>query len=204
MEDQGVWEIMEPSGETSEQGAMAVAVAAAKDRKAKAHLLQCLPNDLLMQVDGKKTCKEVWDSMKARFVMADRVKEARLQTLKSKFDAMWMKEEEPLNQYVGSLTGMSVKYNNLGGRLDDAALEKNLFDTVLERFINVIVGIEQFYDLKKLPFEEAVVWLKAFEERTKRGAGGVRSDSRQLLLTQSEWETCQKKLVGEGSGGRRS
>jgi hypothetical protein len=39
MEDQGVWEIMEPSGETSGRDATAVAAAQAKDRKAKAHLL---------------------------------------------------------------------------------------------------------------------------------------------------------------------
>ena len=55
MEDQGVWEIMEPSGETSEQGA--AAAAKAKDKKARAHLLQCLPDDLLMQVTAKKTGK---------------------------------------------------------------------------------------------------------------------------------------------------
>ena len=59
MEDQVIWEIMEPSGETFDQGAMAVAATKAKDRKARAHLLQCLPDDLLMQVVMKKTKKEV-------------------------------------------------------------------------------------------------------------------------------------------------
>jgi hypothetical protein len=54
--------------------------------------------------------------------------------------------------------------------LDDATLVKKMFDTVLEHYINVISGIEQFYDLKKLAFDEAVGRLKAFEERTKRGA----------------------------------
>ena len=78
MEDQGVWEIMEPTGETSDQGATAVAARKAKDIKARAHLLQCLPDDLLMQVATKKTGKEVWDSLKARFVGEERVKEARL------------------------------------------------------------------------------------------------------------------------------
>lgn len=172
-----------------EQGATtAVAAAAAKDKKAKANLLQCLPDDLLMQVAEKKTGREVWDSLKARFVGADRVGDARLQTLKSEFDALWMKEDEPLDQYVGKLTGMSVKYSNLGGTLDDVAMVKKLFDTVPEKFITVIAGIEQFFDLKMLKFEEAVGRLKAFEERTKWGAGGARSDSGQLLLTQSEWE----------------
>jgi hypothetical protein len=58
MEDQGVWEIMEPSRESSEQG-VTVAVVKAKDKEAKAHLLQCLLDDLLMHVMVKKTEKEV-------------------------------------------------------------------------------------------------------------------------------------------------
>lgn len=50
---------------------------------------------------------------------------------------------------------MSVKYINLGGTLDNATMIKKLFDTVPEWFITVVAGIEQFYDLKSLPFEEA-------------------------------------------------
>ncbi|XP_021308378.1 uncharacterized protein LOC110432387 [Sorghum bicolor] len=205
MEDQGVWEIMEPSGETSSQDATAVAAAKAKDRKAKACLLQCLPDDLLMQVAAKKTGKEVWDSLKARFVGEERVKEARLQNLKSEFDALRMKEDDSIDQYAGRLTGMSVRYSNLGGSLGDAALVKKLFDTVPGRFINVVAGIEQFYDLKKLAFEEAVGRLKTYEERTRRGAGAVaKTDTGQVLLTQAEWEARQKRSAGEGSGKRSS
>ena len=39
MEDQGVWEVVEPAGESSDQGAAAVAARKAKDTKARAHLL---------------------------------------------------------------------------------------------------------------------------------------------------------------------
>jgi hypothetical protein len=38
-----------------------------------------------------------------------------MQTLKSEFDAIQMKEDEPLDQDVGKLTTMSIKYNRLGG-----------------------------------------------------------------------------------------
>jgi hypothetical protein len=31
-------------------------------------LLQCIPDDLLMQVARKKIGKEVWDSLKAKFM----------------------------------------------------------------------------------------------------------------------------------------
>jgi hypothetical protein len=205
MEHQGVWEVVEPSGETSGQDAAAVTTAKAKDQNAKAHLLQCFPDDLLMQVATKKTRKEVWESLKARFIGEERVKEACLQTLKSEFDALRMKEDESIDSYAGKLTSMSVRYANLGGSLDDVALVKKILDTVPERFINVVARTEQFFDLKKIAFDEVVGRLKAFEERTRRGGAGARTDTTGLvLLTQAEWEVRQKRPDGEGSGKNRS
>jgi hypothetical protein len=83
---------------------------------------------------------------------------------------------------------MLVKYGNLGGTLDDAAMVRKLFDIVLDRYITVVAEIEQFFDLKKLAFEEAVGRLKAYEEWIQRGASGARGDGGQLLLTQAKWE----------------
>jgi hypothetical protein len=62
---------------------------------------------------------------------------------------------------------MCVRYSNLGGTLNDAALVKKLVDTVLDRFLSVVAGIEQFCDLNTMLFEEAVGRLKAYEERTR-------------------------------------
>ena len=95
-----------------------------------------------------------------------RVRDARLQTLKSEFDSLKMTDDESINGYAGKLMGILVRYENLGGSLDDATLVKKMFDTVLDQYINVIIGIEQFYDLKKLAFDEAVGRLKTYEERT--------------------------------------
>jgi len=99
MEDREEWEVVEPEESTSatEPTAAEAAKLTTKDKKVKAHLLQCIPDDILMQVAKKKTGKEVWDSLKARFVGADRVRDARLQTLKSEFDAVEMKEDESLD-----------------------------------------------------------------------------------------------------------
>ena len=38
-----------------------------------------------------------------------------MQTLKSEFDAIRMKDDESLDQIVGKLAAMSVKYSSLGG-----------------------------------------------------------------------------------------
>ena len=38
------------------------------------------------------------------------------------------------------MMGMSVKYSNFGGMLDDAAMVNKFFDIVPDRFINVMPG----------------------------------------------------------------
>ena len=51
MEDQGIWAAVRPAAE--------VAVDLKQHRKAKAHLLQALPEELLMQVAKKVSSKEI-------------------------------------------------------------------------------------------------------------------------------------------------
>ncbi|XP_062217690.1 uncharacterized protein LOC133917878 [Phragmites australis] len=192
MEDQGVWEVVEP--------AAGAAIDEKKDKKAMSHLFQALPEDLLMQVARKKTTKEVWDCLKTRFVSADHVKNKQLLTLKSDFNTMHMQEGESLDQYTGRLNSMSIRYANLGETLDNTALVKKLFDTVPDRFLCVITMIEQFYDLDKMSFEEAMGRLKAFEERTHPCAfGGNSIGDSQLMFTQAEWQARQKKDGGNSS-----
>ncbi|XP_066341363.1 uncharacterized protein [Miscanthus floridulus] len=142
--------------------------------------------------------KEVWDSLKARFVGAKCVKDARLQTLKAEFDALKMKEEETIDEFTGKLTVMSVKYGNLGGTLEDLAMVKKLFDTVPDRFIHVIAGIEQFYDLKTL----AHYSLKLSGSHARRSrvekvleAGGLRAMAAEVV-------DVVVVAAGEVSGGR--
>jgi hypothetical protein len=97
-----------------------------------------------------------------------------------------------------------VRSSSLGGSIGDSDLVKKLFDIVPDWYLTVVVGIEQFYDLKTLAFDEAVGRLKAFEERTRRGSSGSRSVKGQVLLTQAEWEARQKNAGGDSSGkGKR-
>lgn len=134
LDAQGLWEAVNPAkGEVAD---------ARKDKTTRAQLLQALPEDILMQVSQKKTAKELWDSLKKRFVGADRVKAARLSTLKGEFDLLRMKEGEPLDDYAGKISGMAARYANLGATLDDSAMVKKLLDTVPDRLYPVVAGIE--------------------------------------------------------------
>lgn len=45
-----------------------------------------------LQVRELETAKKVWDAIKARHVGANRIREARLQTLMAEFDRLKMKD----------------------------------------------------------------------------------------------------------------
>ena len=146
----------------------AAAVIAKKDKPARAYLLSALAEDLLLQVVSKKTAAEVWASLKTRFVGADRVRAARLGTLRGEFELLRMAESETLNAFAGRLGSMAARYAARGSILEDAAVVKKLLDSVPDRLYAAVAGIEQFCDVGTMPFEDALGRLKAFDERLRR------------------------------------
>ncbi|XP_042446660.1 uncharacterized protein LOC122031635 [Zingiber officinale] len=195
LDAQGVWEEVE-----SVEGAQ---VDAKKDKKAHAYILQCAPEDILLQIAKRKTAKEVWDNLKTRYLGSDRVKKARVQTLKSEFDALRMKETDTIDEFAGKLSAMSSKFSALGATLEDSSLVKKLLDSVPDKFFPIVAGIEQFHDLETIPFEETIGRLKAYQERTLRLRGNTNSTEGELLLTHAEWQMRQKGgNVDTSSGGK--
>jgi hypothetical protein len=71
--------------------------------------------------------------------------------------------------------------------LDDASMVKKLLDTVPDRLYPAVAGIEQFYDVETMPFEEALSRLRMFDERS-RWHSQVSHEWRddQLMLTEAE------------------
>ncbi|XP_073363782.1 uncharacterized protein [Aegilops tauschii subsp. strangulata] len=175
----------------------AAPVIAKKDKPARAYLLGALAEDLLLQVASKKTAAEVWASLKARFVGADRVRAARLGTLRGEFELLRMAESESLDAFAGRLGGMAACYAALGSTLEDAALVKKLLDSVPNRLYAAVAGIEQFCDVGTMLFEDALGRLKAFDERLRRRdqAGGEGADG-QLLYTAAQWRARERRRGG--------
>ena len=57
-----------------------------KPIRMRALIFQSIPEALILQVGAIDNAKKVWDVIKARNMGADRVKEARLQSLMAEFD----------------------------------------------------------------------------------------------------------------------
>ena len=87
MKAQGVWDAIEPKDpkETVDERTVQVALAA---------IYQGVPEDILLTIAEKETAKEAWDAIKTLCMGAERVREAKVQTLKGEFESLVMKETD--------------------------------------------------------------------------------------------------------------
>ncbi|XP_076925318.1 uncharacterized protein LOC143588099 [Bidens hawaiensis] len=92
-----------------------------KNDMAMALLFQSIPETLIMQIGDQETAKAMWDSIKTRHLGAERVREARLQTLSMEFDNMKMNESDSIDNFAGKLSSIASKSAALDEVIDDAS-----------------------------------------------------------------------------------
>ncbi|GKC63041.1 zinc finger, CCHC-type containing protein [Tanacetum coccineum] len=88
-----------------------------------AFLYQALPEEQLLQITKHKTAKAIWDALKTRHIGEERVQQARLQTLKSEFEMLHMKEDETIDTFTAKLTTIVNKTASLGHTMEDERLQ---------------------------------------------------------------------------------
>nr|GEW14493.1 ribonuclease H-like domain, reverse transcriptase, RNA-dependent DNA polymerase [Tanacetum cinerariifolium] len=131
-----------------------------------------------MMLAKKDSAKEARETLRTMHMGADRVKEAKVQTLRSDFEVIQMKNDR---DYSGEKVPSSCS----------------------DLFYANLTSIEQFGDLKTMTMEEVVGHLKTHEERLK-GYGDQGEPS--LLLTHAEWSSqsnrADEKDSSNSSKGR--
>ncbi|GJT73054.1 zinc finger, CCHC-type containing protein [Tanacetum coccineum] len=159
LEANGLWEMIEPLETTQSDNK--------KDKTAIAFLYQALPEEQLLQITKHKTAKAIWDALKTRHIGEERVQQARLQTLKSDFEMLHMKEDETIDTFTGKLTTLVNKAASLGHTIEDSVVVRKLLNAVPDKFLQIVASIEQYSDLDEMSVDEAIGRLKTFEERLK-------------------------------------
>ncbi|GJY46380.1 zinc finger, CCHC-type containing protein [Tanacetum coccineum] len=178
LEAHGLWEAIEPKENTQ--------VDDKKDKATTAFLYQALTEDVILQVAGCKTARELWESLKKRHVGEERVQQARLQSLMIGFNTLQMKDDDTVDAFTAKLNSYATKAKELGKTLDESLLVRKLLDSTPDRFIQIVASIEQTSDLDDIALDEITGKLKAFEERIKLRKGGQVESQENLLFAQSE------------------
>ena len=144
-----------------------------------------------------------------RHMEADRVKEARLQTLTADFDRLKMKESDSIDSFVGKLSDLTSKSASLGETIEEPKLvQKFLISLPQKKYIHIIAALEQVLDLNKTGFEDIVERLKAYEERICDDEEEKVEDQSQNKLMYTNTDSQQNQEIydsgrGRGRGGGR-
>ncbi|GJW20840.1 zinc finger, CCHC-type containing protein [Tanacetum coccineum] len=178
LEANGLWETIEPNEKTQADNR--------KDKTAIAFLYQALPEDQLLQITKHKTAKTIWDALKTRHIGEERVQQARLQTLKSEFEMLHMKEDETIDTFTAKLTTIVNKAASLGHTMEDETLVRKLLNAVPDRYLQIVASIEQYSDLDEMTLEEAIGRLKTYEERIKYKKGKQVDNQEKLMFTKTK------------------
>ncbi|XP_013617845.1 PREDICTED: uncharacterized protein LOC106324419 [Brassica oleracea var. oleracea] len=187
-----VWETIDPGTKYEKKNNMAIAF-----------LFQYIPEALILQVGDLDIAKGVSDAIKARNLGAERVKEARLQTLMAEFDRLKMKDGDTIDNFVGKLSELPSKAATLGEVIEESKIVKKFLKSLpRKKYIQIVASIEQLLDLNSTSFEDIVGRLKAYEERITEAEEEEHEDQNKLMYADSGQESYGGYGRGRGRGGR--
>jgi len=172
------WETIDPGTDEEEKNDIATAL-----------LFQSIPENLILQVGEDDSPKDIWEAIKTRNLGAERVKEARLQTLMNEFDRLRMNDSDTVDTFSGKISELASKAASLGQSIDEPKIVKKFLNSLPRKFIHMTASLEQLLDLNKTPFEDIIGRLKAYEERIKDEASYDQQNN--LLFSISEGSSDQ-------------
>ncbi|MFS7922645.1 putative transcription factor interactor and regulator CCHC(Zn) family [Helianthus anomalus] len=184
----GVWDVIDPGSNDAK-----------KSNMAKALLFQSIPEEQILQIGNLKSAKEMWEAIQSKNLGAEHVKEARLQTLITKFDGLKMRDTGTIDEYASKLSSIASKVATLGEKIEERKMVKKLFTSLLRRFIHIVASLEQVLDLKTVGYEDVFGRLKAYEERIKEEDNAYDNSSK-LMFSKSESSSSCGRDSGRGQG----
>lgn len=173
---------------------------------ATALLFQSIPEALILQVGELDTAKKACDAIKSRYMGAERVREARLQTLWVEFDRLRMKDTDTIDDFAGKLSEISSKSAALGETIEEPKIVKKFLSSLPQKkYIHIVASLEQVLDLKTTSFEDIIGRLKAYEERVAEEEEAQESQNKLMYATsetQAQPNRDYNNYRGRGRGGR--
>ncbi|KAJ0491798.1 putative RNA-directed DNA polymerase [Helianthus annuus] len=192
MDAYGIWETVETRnlGEEPDQK---------KSKQALAFLFQAIPEEMVLQMSGYTDPKKVWDGLKTRYLGVDRVRAARIATLRRELEGLRLKEGELVDDGASKVSGLVSKLRGLGHEIEEEEMVRRLLDAMPNSYLQIATSIEQCFDLDSMLFDEVVGRLKSYEERRK-SRGEKEEEQSQLLMAEQKYGESSERGRGRGRG----
>ncbi|XP_074363655.1 uncharacterized protein LOC141704307 [Apium graveolens] len=176
MQAHGVWEAIEPTDPKA-------TIDERTDKIALAMIYQGIPEESLLSIADKKKAKDAWEAIKTLCQGADRVKKARIQTLKTEFESLQMKDNDQLDDFCMRLNGLVTNIRALGEEINESYMVKKLLRAAHEERLK---GHTEGASSQLLLTNDE--WAKKEKDECK------------LLLTREEWLKRTGKTGAESTG----
>ena len=123
------------------------------DRRAMAVIYSDVLEDVLAQLDDKVTAKETWESLRTMNVGVERVKKAKIQTLKREFEMLTMREEDSIADFTAKLTRLVAHMWSLGEKIAEGIIVSKLLRATPAKYDPITSSMEQFGDLDTMTLD---------------------------------------------------
>jgi hypothetical protein len=113
-----------------------------------------------------KSAKEIWDKLEVVYEGDNKVKEAKLQTYRTLFEILKMKEEENIVEYFHRVDELVNSIKVVGKEITDNPFVENILSPLPIRYDAKISRIEDRLELDKLTVDQLHGIFTAYEMRT--------------------------------------
>jgi hypothetical protein len=117
-------------------------------------ILGGLTNPIFVKLIHCKSTKEIWDKLKVIYKGDNKVKEDKLQTYRTQFENLKMKEEEDIDEYIQRVDEIVNSIRALGEELKDKPIVQNILRSLPMRYDAEISTLEYRLNLDKLTIDE--------------------------------------------------
>jgi hypothetical protein len=192
-----VWDVVET-------GYTKLIVLASKDdklefsfnEKAMNALLSGIAKNEFAKVMHIDSSKEMWDKLISSYEGNEKVKDAKLQTYRLKFEQLMMNEDETVSKYFLRVEELVNVMKGLGDKIEDVFLVQKILRSLPNRFNPRVSAIEELNDLKLFSIDQLLGTITAYEMRISKD----KSTTREAYFkaeknTDSDLDDIEEKFV---------
>jgi hypothetical protein len=159
-------------------------------------ILSGLAESEFVKVMNLQTAKEMWEKLISSYEGNEKVKDAKLQTHRLRFEQLRMNEDENISKFFLRVDEMVNAMRGLGETIDDSLLVQKILRSLPERFNPKVSAIEEMSELKTLSLDQLLGTLTAYEMRISTDQNSSREASfKAEKSTGSELDEIEAKFV---------
>jgi hypothetical protein len=136
--------------------------------RATSALLNGLTKSIYTKVMHCDSAKDIWVKLKNIYEGDEKVKEAKLQIFREKFEQLKMNEDENIASYFLRVDEVVNNIKGLGDEVNEQVIVKKVLRSLPMRFDSNISTLEEREDLATLTMDELHGTLTTYEMRTEQ------------------------------------